>query len=227
MAVVDDKLTTIGGKDDIFYETNILFSLLPGYTSLQEVLPPMPTGRAQPAVVATHTHLVVAGGEKTNVVEVLDVSTLQWFTAANVVPKSTFVPNMVLCSGKIHIRQGAKFNSCSMQEMIKSCKPTSAKSEGDSVWTILADVPIAYSTAIETFGEHVLAIGGRRDLNATTTATAICCYDNSTNLWNVIGHLPTPRYSVLTAVLPNNEVIVVGGRNNKGKWTNDIYIGSC
>ena len=45
--------------------------------------------------------------------------------------------------------------------------------------------------------------------------------------WNVIGRLPILRHGVLAAVLPSNEVIVVGGRNNKKELNNDVYIGSC
>ena len=226
MAVVSGRLTTIGGRKDILNETNILLSLLPGHSSWQEVLPPMPTGRVRPAVVATDTHLVVAGGTDTDVVEVLERGTLQWFTAANAIPKSNYSPYMALCSGKIYLRQDGIFSSCSLQEVIQPHKPTSANSEGDSVWKNIAAVS-EYDTTIVTFGEHVLAIGGRRYLSATTTATAICCYDNSTDSWNVIEHLPTPQHSVVTAVLPSNEVIVVGGKNNKGTRTNNVYIGSC
>lgn len=37
------------------------------------------------------------------------------------------------------------------------------------------------------------------------------CYDVATNSWTVIGEMPTPRYNVLPAVLPTEELVVVGG----------------
>ena len=37
------------------------------------------------------------------------------------------------------------------------------------------------------------------------------CYDVATKSWSVIGEMPTPRSRVLTAVLPSNKLVVVGG----------------
>ena len=55
----------------------------------------------------------------------------------------------------------------------------------------------------------MLAIGGENDdWNPTG---AIHCYDVATNSWSVISEMPTPRQRVLNAVLPSNELMVVGG----------------
>ena len=54
---------------------------------------------------------------------------------------------------------------------------------------------------------------------------AIHCYDRDTNSWNVISAMPTPRYNVLAAVLPNNEQIVVGGSDGNFSYLNKIEIG--
>ena len=211
MAVVRGELTTVGGSTG-FLETKSLLSLAPSHSSWQDILPPMPTGRARPAVVATNTHLVVAGGSTTDVVEAL--------------PISLCTPHMALCSEKIYLQQDDNFSSCSLQEMIQSCKPTTPKH--DSMWTTIAK---AHGTTMVTFGDRLLTIGGQHELLVLfgpPRATAVIhCYNNAANSWNVIGQLPTPRYSALAAVLPSKEVIVVGGRMENWKGTDDVYIGSC
>ena len=69
----------------------------------------------------------------------------------------------------------------------------------------------------------MLAIGG--DDGATNPTGAIHCYDVATNLWSVIGEIPTPRYQVLAAVLPSNELVVVGGYD-AGHMCSTLEIGS-
>ena len=41
--------------------------------------------------------------------------------------------------------------------------------------------------------------------------TAIHMYNTTTNSWKVISHMTTPRSQCLVAVLPHNQLMVVGG----------------
>ena len=70
----------------------------------------------------------------------------------------------------------------------------------------------------------MLAIGGYDDGNPTG---AIHCYDVTTNSWCVIGEMPTPRCQVLTAVLPCNELVVVGGLDTNYKLLTTTDIATC
>jgi hypothetical protein len=36
-------------------------------------------------------------------------------------------------------------------------------------------------------------------------------YNPTTDSWEVISHMGTPRYNCIAAVLPNNQLMVVGG----------------
>ena len=56
---------------------------------------------------------------------------------------------------------------------------------------------------------------------------AIHCYNVITNSWSVIGEMPTPRYSVLAAVLSSNDLVVVGGWLSLTEDCSIIDIGSC
>ncbi len=225
MAVIAGKLTTIGGREDsLGSETNVLISLIPGHlfrNSWKEVLPPMPTKRAQAAAIIIHTHLVVAGGTEgflsgRDTVEVLDTTTLQWSTA-NSLPHPVSFPQMTLCGRHIYLSYHDTAFSCSMEELLKSCTPYTPTNSrnGGSMWTRRTGIPVQYASLLSARG-HVLAIGGSGcDLHGKNLTAAIHSYDRATNSWSVIGQLPTPLRSVLTVVLPTNEVIVAGGMKGR------------
>lgn len=229
MTVINSKLTTVGGYG--VTKTNILLSLISG--CWKEVLPPMPTGRAQPATAMILTFLVVAGGVKdspsgTDLVEVLNTDTLHWSTARSL-PRALSSPQMIHCGRHLYLTHNATAFSCSVEELLKSCKPTSTNNrEGCSIWTRLADIPVKDDSSLATLKGHVLTIGGNKAVLGCHPTSAIHSYNGTTNSWSVTECIPTSRYSVLTAVLSSNGVInmvVVGGWNN-GLPTNDTFIGS-
>ena len=209
MAVINDALTMIGGMDHQVTATNTLLSL--SGSSWEEVLPPMPTKRAFPAAANTPTHLMVAGGrlsfygDPVATVEVLNTETLQWSTASSL-PETVSFPTMTTCGGCIYLanRDNEVFSS-SMEDLLKS----TIRSDGGSVWTRLANIPPLQKSTLATLRGRVLAIGGADSGDNPTGA--IHCYDVATKSWSVMREMATPRYRVLTAVLPSNELVVVGG----------------
>ena len=221
MAVINDALTTIGGWTDRVKATNTLLSL--SGSSWEEVLPPMPTKRIHPAAASTPTHLVVGGGDQSTTelasVEVLNTKTFQWSTA-NSLPKAVGYPQMTTRGGCIYLanRHNEVF-LCSVEDLLKSTN----SSDGGSVWTRLANIPAPQKSTLATLRGRVLAIGGQDDDNPTGV---IHCYDAATNTWSVIGEMPTPRSGILTAVLPSNELVVVGGRVSLTTYTT-TEIASC
>ena len=224
MAVINDALTTVGGENHQGLVTNILLSL--SGSLWEEVLPPMPTKRVHPAAANTPTHLVVAGGSQLRhgepmvTVEVLNTETLQWSTASSL-PKAVPYPQITTCGGCIYLaRTGNKVLSCSVEDLLKSTN----SSDGGSVWTRMAAIPTRHRSSLVTLSGRVLAIGGKDGGNPTG---AIHCYDVATKSWSVIGEMPTPRSRVLTAVLPSNELVVVGGKTALGLFSRTSDIGTC
>ena len=193
--------------------TNTLLCLTEGW---EKLLPPMPTARIWSAAVSTPTHLIVAGGrtghgDALSVVEILDISTLQWSSVSSS-PKALEYPNMTLCDGHLYLSQHDVIFSCCLEELLKSINPTSSNSNArGSMWTPVASIPVAFNATLTTLRGHVLAIGGR-DQNRTQKR-AVYSYNKRTNTWSVIGEMPTPRACPLVAVLPSHEheLIVVGG----------------
>ena len=233
MAVINNALTTIGGINYYWPRTvtNTLLSL--SGSSWEVVLPPMPTTRRHPAAANTPTHLVVAGGRligptqyraqavgNIETIEVLNTETLQWSTASSL-PKAVGFPQMTTCGGCLYLADDE--NSvfvCSVEDLLKSTN----SSDGGSVWTRLASIPTPRWSSLATLRGCVLAIGG--DYGADIPTGAIHCYDMATNAWSVIGEIPTPRFRILTAVLPRNELVVVGGLGKSGYFYAITEIGS-
>ena len=83
-----------------------------------------------------------------------------------------------------------------------------AFSSGPKVLHQLADTPVTLSTCASLHGQ-LLAVGGESSDGKETTA--IHMYNTTTNSWEVISHMTTPRSQCLVAVLPHNQLIVVGG----------------
>ena len=235
LAVVNDKVTTIGGWNG-GRATNTLVSRNEGVlgwgAKWRKLHPSMPTARVRPGTVTTPTHLIVAGGMTgpynrdgtgLSTVEILDTNSLQWSSASSS-PQALEYPHMSLCGEHLYLSEHNKTFSCSVKQILKP--RTTNNSDGGSVWTKLADTPVQKHTSLTTLRGQVLAIGGSDD---GTPTGAIHRYDRSTNSWSVIGEMPTPRSHPLLAVVRNNELIVVGGVVEKEhlKYHDVTEIASC
>ena len=98
--------------------------------------------------------------------------------------------------------------------------PQVCKPDCGSTWSRLAKIPVPYHTSLTTLRGQVLTIGGRGQ------GVNMYCYDRSTNSWSVIGETPTPRTDPLVAVLPYNELIVMGGLNRDKQYCDNNEIAS-
>ena len=229
LAIINKLLTLIGGNKSP-HRTNKLLSLTgKGKTAeWTEEFPPMPTSRYGACALCTDQALIVAGGQgeiafcKVAAVEVLNTATLQWSTADDL-PQPTFCGSL-LQAGDDHIymvgaydkdrRPIKSVSACSLNALLQSCKPQSfgarrAVSPSPSqVWGRVADIP-AIDSAYVFLHNHLLAIGGK-DSGGKLIA-AVRMYSPSTKSWEVISHMTTPRRKCYAAVLPDNQLIVVGG----------------
>ena len=229
LAVVNDKLTAIGGTVDLYdseASTNVLLSFTFGIFSRQwkELLPPMPTNRMCAAVGTTSDYLVVAGGEKSInnkliEVEVMKVDILQWFRASSI-PQPLSYPQMTVCNGCCYICADKNVFSCSIDALLKTAQFTSANTLSSSVWTRRADIPIRYAPGLATVKGQLLSIGGKNHQDVPTGG--IYKFDPMNESWNFIGQMPTPRSHVLAVSLPSDEVVVVGGIYGTTSITTEI-----
>lgn len=108
----------------------------------------MLTERVKPAAITTPAHLVVAGGGTRlgaglSTVEVLNLCDLQW-TLGSSSPKALERPNLHLCSEHVYLSGDEKMFSCSVEDLLESCKKIASTS--GSVWNRLTGIPVACSS---------------------------------------------------------------------------------
>ena len=221
LAVIDGLLTCVGG-----YGTNTLHSLTGGGRKRQwsEVFPPMPTARSQTASVTTEQALVVAGGhdgrKNLDTVEVMTIATKQWTTAQHLphpfglISGTICGDQMYLGGGCIGVGEASKsVLTCSLTDLLPPQSlgvrlRTLSLATKPGVWREIKDLPVTWST-LTTLGGHLLAIGGRSDSHGPTAD--VHRYDHQTDSWHVISKMKKKRSQSLSAVLPEDQLIVVGG----------------
>ena len=77
------------------------------------------------------------------------------------------------------------------------------------LWNRIADLPVTQSTCVQ-FKSRLLAISGK-SLNDPKPVSEIYVYCPFTNSWEVIGHIPSGRFTCFAAVLSDNQLMIVGG----------------
>ena len=228
LAIVNHQLTGIGGCVDVYQKQTYTNKLLSLRGSWSYVFPPMPTKRRNTTAITSKKHLIVAGGatgpdldENVNTVEVMDTKTLVWSTVASL-PHPYNRSSATICGDHLYMLGGVDDKdktksvlTCSLTELLQS------SSSSSSVWHRVADVPAYRSTGAAVNGQ-LLAVGGcHEDLKATA---AIHEYNPTTNSWGHISNMPTARLRCLVAVLPTNEIMIVGGWISLGRNSDKVEI---
>ena len=243
LAVIDDLLTAVGGYGRDFKNTNKLLSLTGEGSGRRwtEKFPPMPTKRYDVSALCTGITLIAAGGcgpddkdEVLQTVEVLNTETQEWHTAANL-PQPLSQSSMALSGDLVYLLGGfsSEFRnsmySCSITSLLSSksggkrlVRALTRSSKGGP-WKRISDLPVTCSTAVSLHG-RLLAIGGRDSKGERTTAVHM--YQPITSSWEVISHMITPRRDCLSAVLPDNQLMVVGGLTTGGKRSDSVEFGT-
>ena len=237
LTVVNDLVTVVGGVK--FFVSNTLFSLIEdgGRRKWVEHFPRMPTKRALAAVVCSRKALVVAGGEgymfTLATVEVMNTDTLNWSTASNL-PYPLSGASATICGDRIYLVGGQDNNGISTNSVLTSSLTDLLQSRTNSVWRLIADLPVSQSTCV-TLNERLLAVGGviQKDIELAYTHlvfyNAIYVYNPVTDFWEVTSRITRARYSCLVAVLPGNKLMLVGGetaKNNTTKLMDTVEMGS-
>ena len=221
LVIIDGKLTAIGNNNPLSNELVTLQepSRDGGRAQWTSVYPPMPTKRYLTTALCTETSLIVAGGvgegnRLLTTVEIMERENHIWYTAANL-PLPLTRCSISLCDDHVYVLGGLTYRmsspttlTCSLSRLLESCHNTS-RIRSNVAWETLADCPVCDSTCVSLCG-HLLAIGGRDSVTDRVTSV-VYLYKPSTNNWEDIGHMTTPRFKCFAAVLQDMRVIVVGG----------------
>ena len=220
LVIISNLLTLVGGNTSEDLHTintsNRLFSLTSEGSSRRwtEEFPHMPTKRCASTALCAETALIVVGGKAKDgslmkAVEILNIVTKQWSTAASLPQSVTYAPAAV-CGDRVYILGYSSMYTCSVVTLIQSCKSFLASlRKGDTgVWSEVAVPPVKCTTCVSIHC-RLLAIGGMDSDRKSTSAILI--YNPTTDSWETISHMGTSRRSCIAAVLSNNQLMVVGG----------------
>ena len=222
---INRKLTTIGGMNP-FTCTNKVFTH--DDKRWVELYPPMPTERDEAAVLSTITHVVVMGGASwgwfINTTEILNIETKQWSTASPL-PYKIYKATTTLCGETLYLMGGYTDSndnhsviSCQLRDLLEQStlsiqrQPSSSTATHSKVWQNIPDLPV-WTSACATVQGHVLAIGGEDKQGKSSSV--IYRYVQQKNEWTVVNNnMMIARSKCLTTVLPDNNLLVVGGYND-------------
>ena len=228
LAVIDGLLTCVGGHSGGMFgpRTNTLHSLTGEGSKRKwsEAFPPMLTARSKTAAVTTEQALVVAGGfdgrKDLYTVEVMNIATKQWTTAQHlphplsVISGAIYGDQLYLGGGCIRSGEPSKsVLTCSLTDLLPPQSlgvrlRTLFLATKPGMWREIKNLPVTGST-LTTRGGHLLAIGGESDSHGPTAD--VHRYNHQTNSWYVITKMKNERYQSLSAVLPEDQLLVVGG----------------
>ena len=224
LVMADNKLTTIGGRDRHDQPTNSLASLTgEGKDSKWvELFPRMPTACYGLAAVCRGRNVIASGGSdggrRVTTVEILDTELRQWSSAASL-PHPMNRASITECEDLLYLLGGYDQNgdrilsvlTSSITDLLHQQQETANQ---PTAWRQATDAPYYLSTAVSVGGQ-LLAIGGS-DAHGKDTS-AIVAYDPTSDSWQDMGHMATPRWHPLVVVLPSNQLIVAGGYGGETK----------
>ena len=236
LVVIRHILTMVGGLISD-RATNSLLSLMGEGRDKSWLpnLPAMPTKRYFTAAVCSSHSLIVAGGEDDSntlaTVEVLDTDTRQWSIASSLTHPFTDA-TISICGERLYMLGGwddgyitRSVLSCSIPELLQSCQTQLLAGKlrtapaNKSIWRYVADATHYYSSCATLCG-RLVAVGGWEALKYTSAITG---YNETTDSWEVMGHMPTARWPALVAIL-NGKMMVVGGSVVGGSRTDVVEI---
>ena len=218
LVMADNKLTTIGGRDQQWRPTNSLASLTgEGKDSKWvKLFPRMPTARYRLAAVCRGRNVIAAGGigdggRMLTTVEILDTELRQWSSAASL-PHPMTLASITVCEDLLYLLGGDDQNGRTLSVLTSSITDLLHQQQETAnqtaVWRQAYDALYYCSTAVSVGGQ-LLAIGGQDEQREDTSA--IVAYDPTSDSWQDMGHMATPRWHPLVAVLPSNQLIAAGG----------------
>ena len=140
--------------------------------------------------------------------------TKQWSTVADL-PQPVACAPAAVCGDHVYILGRSNMYTCSIITLIQSRKSFQGSSwkRGVGTWKEVAGVSFTGPACVSIHG-RLLVIGGMDSARQPTTAIHV--YNPTTDSWEVISHMATPRCACIAGILPNNQLMVVGGRTGTG-----------
>ena len=227
MTTLNNKLLIAGGQDERNKRTNQILTMdagqLNNYTK-------MITVRSHATATGHQGMLIITGGvdDKGKVLsstELFDSSNGQWYMSTDLPQphywlKSMIVDNVFYLLGGI--------NKDGYYSPAVFTAPMDTLSRHQLKWNTLQDTPWLNSAPVSVYGTHLLIVGGGKKIGDKHTRSSDVYKLNKVSYsWEAIGHIPSARSQSAAVSTADDRVIVIGGKNDKGEYTNTVWIGSC
>ena len=228
-AIVQNELVLIGGLSAVNGKCTGAIQSYDGNAQIWvERFPPMPTPRSSASVFVYAEYVIVTGGlddsnTALSVVEVLHIPSQTWETSARL-PIKIAGHSLVVCGNLVYLLGGTNgsdyqqsvyvasfpkiLSTCSRFTLLANLTPISS----GPVWNRVQDAPFVKMTAISK-GNQLLAFGGEEVTKSANAVAAewIWIYNQDSNTWTPVQGMPSARKLCCVTVLPDNNIIVIGG----------------
>ena len=226
MTTLNDNLLIAGGEDESYKRTNQILTMdagqLKNYTK-------MITARSSATATGHQGMLIITGGQDDNRKilssnELFDSSNGQWYVTSDL-PQPHYLLKSVIVDNILYLLGG---NNKDGDSPAVFTAPLDTQSRHQLKWNTLQDTPRCRSAPVSVYGTHLLIVGGVKRIGYKYTRTSdVYKLNKVSHSWEAIGHIPSARSRLAAVSTADNRVIVIGGQNDKGEYTNTVCIGSC
>ena len=216
---INNQVVTVGGKATLDnHVSSKLYCWNEATQQWEERFPAMPTARHFHTSVVWRNYLITCGGRidnedtLTDSVEILNLQTRCWHTAASLPLKESGKHAVITESGKLYLLGGYLGNAvhyCELQKLVATTVTAPQPKEASLIWRRLEDTPSTDCAAALLRGSLVL-IGGRKH-ETNKISSKILRYSNADKEWQHIGDLLFGRTACMAVALDYNSVLVIGG----------------
>ena len=223
MTTLNNQLIIAGGKDRSVKVTNQIFSLdgnhLKEYTR-------MITPRYLATAAGHQGTLIITGGKddqsrKLATTELFNSTTGQWYTTSNL-PQPHHGLHSVIVENTLYLLGGTNEGGMSPEVFTA---PLDTLPSQKLLWSSPQYCPRCHLAPVSIQGRHLLTVGGMKKTGSDYVYTSdIHKFSHS---WVVIGQIPSARKGPAAVSVADNKIFAVGGLDDKGFYTNTVWIGSC
>jgi len=226
MTTLNNNLLIAGGWDKSHKTTNQILTMhagqLKSYTN-------MTTARVYATAAGHQGMLIITGGcdDKYKILystELFDTSNKQWYTCSDL-PQPQYLLQSLIVDNILYLLEGVNKDDASPAVFTASLDTLSRH---QLKWNTHQDTPRCRSAPVSVQSTHLLIVGGHKKIvNEFAHTSDVYKLNKVSHSWEAIGYIPSARSSSAAVSTADNRIIVIGGLNDKGEYTNTVWIGSC